>query len=234
MSQKDQTASEDPRRWTGLLALLATLIVPVALALTGVRLMMFPAFLQIEYNLPGFPPDPYGFTTQDRLYWANIALEYLLNDEGIEFLGGLRFDDNTPVYNPRELRHMVDVKQAVKVTLWVWRLSLAALIALGLWAWFARWWEVYLTGLRRGGWLTAALVGVIIVFVLAAFNVFFVAFHNVFFPPGTWMFAWSDTLIRLFPERFWQDIFIYVGVFALLGGLALGFLLRRPRRSASI
>lgn len=230
MSQKEQAMPEQPPRWANFLALLVTLLVPVALALTGVRMMMFPAFLQIEYNLPGFPPDPYGFTTQDRLYWANIALEYLLNDAGIEFLGGLRFADGSPVYNTRELRHMVDVKQAVKATLWVWRLSLTALIGFGVWAWFGRWWEAYINGLRRGGWLTVVLVGIIIVFVLAAFNVFFVAFHNVFFPPGTWMFAWSDTLIRLFPERFWQDIFIYVGAIALLGGLALGLLLRRPRR----
>jgi len=37
------------------------------------------------------------------------------------------------------------------------------------------------------------------------------------------MFAYSDTLIRLFPVRFWQDCFIYVGGFALVVGLALIF-----------
>ena len=69
----------------------------------------------------------------------------------------------------------------------------------------------------------------IIVFVLLSFGVFFVAFHNVFFDPGTWMFEFSDTLIRLFPERFWRDIFIYVGVLAGGAGLLIGFLLNKNR-----
>ena len=54
--------------------------------------------------------------------------------------------------------------------------------------------------------------------------------YSFFFQPGTWMFNYSDTLIRLFPERFWQDIFIYVGLFSGLVGLFLGFFLR-PKRS---
>jgi integral membrane protein (TIGR01906 family) len=71
------------------------------------------------------------------------------------------------------------------------------------------------------------LVGGLVLFSLAAFGIFFTAFHNVFFQPGTWQFLWSDTLIRLFPTRFWQDIFIYVGILVVLGGLALGLGLRK-------
>jgi hypothetical protein len=60
--------------------------------------------------MPGFPADRYGFTTADRLYWADIAVDYLVNTAGIEFLADLRFEDGSPVYNERELKHMVDVK----------------------------------------------------------------------------------------------------------------------------
>ncbi len=204
-----------------------TLLAPAALVLTAVRLLFAPAFLTIEYNMPNFPPDAYGFTKEDRLYWSNIALEYLINDAGIEFLGDLRFADGTAVYNERELRHMVDVKIAVKNTLIVWRLSLAALVALALWAWRGGWLDEYRRGMGRGGWLTVLLVGTIIVFVLLSFGVFFIYFHNVFFEPGTWMFEWSDTLIRLFPERFWRDIFLYVGGMAALAGAAIGYFLRK-------
>jgi uncharacterized membrane protein len=59
-----------------------------------------------------------------------------------------------------------------------------------------------------------------------AFHVIFVAFHNVFFQAGTWQFLFSDTLIRLFPERFWQDTFIALGVLAGGGGLLVGLLVR--------
>ncbi|MBN2550089.1 MAG: TIGR01906 family membrane protein [Anaerolineales bacterium] len=221
----DETKSTRPLY--RILSWVITLLTPVALVLAAVRLMLTPAFLPIEYNMPGFPADPYGFTKEDRLYWSRIASDYLLNSADISFLGDLRFEDGTPVYNERELKHMVDVKIAIQWTLIVWYISLGMLIALSLWAWKAGWLDDYRVGLSRGGFLTAALLVVILLFVLLSFGVLFVAFHDVFFEPGTWMFNYSDTLIRLFPERFWQDIFIYVGSIAISSGLAIGFGLRK-------
>lgn len=221
---------KDNKTLTNILSWVVTLIVPVALALTGVRLMMTNTFLNVEYNLPGFPPDPYGFTTQDRLHWSRIAMDYLTNPEGISFLGDLRFPDGTPLYNERELEHMVDVKIAIGGTLTIWYLSLIGLALLAMWAWRSGWMDAYLGGMSRGGFLTALLVGAIIAFAVLSFRVLFVYFHNIFFEAGTWMFYYSDTLIRLFPERFWQDIFIYVGSIALVSGLVLGFGLWRKRK----
>ena len=39
---------------------LVTLLTPVVLVLTAVRLLMMPAFLSFEYNTPNFPPDFYS------------------------------------------------------------------------------------------------------------------------------------------------------------------------------
>jgi integral membrane protein (TIGR01906 family) len=206
-----------------VLGWIVTIFVPFAIVLTGIRLMMTPAFLKIEYDMPGFPEDRYGFTKQERLYWSNIALDYLLNSADISFLGDLRFEDGTAVYNERELIHMVDVKIALRITLLVWYIALAGLFTMGLWAWRADWLHEYRHGIARGGWLTVLFVSAIILLVLLSFSVFFVAFHNIFFEPGTWLFYYSDTLIRLFPERFWRDIFIYVGVFSFVVGLVLAF-----------
>lgn len=208
-----------------LLSWLVTLIVPIALVLSGVRLLLTPLFIQVEYRTPNFPADPFGFTVEDRLYWSQIALDYLLNNQGIEFLGDLRFADGSPVYNQRELAHMIDVKTVVRYALFVWYGSLLALLILGFVAWLGRGWQSYRHGLARGGWLTVFLVAAILLFVLLGFGIFFVLFHDIFFDPGTWTFAFSDTLIRLFPERFWRDAFLAVGGFALVTGflLALGF-----------
>lgn len=217
-------------RLTRFLSILVMLLIPVALVLTSVRILLTPAFLPIEYSMPNFPADTYGFTKADRLYWSRFALDYLLNDEGIEFLGDLRFADSAMVYNERELRHMVDVKNAVQAALNVWIVTLGLLVGLGLWAWKGNWMRDYRLGLARGGRLTAALVIVIIFLVLLSFGVFFVAFHNVFFEAGTWVFNFSDTLIRLFPERFWRDIFVYVGVISAGLGLLISYLARyRPQ-----
>jgi integral membrane protein (TIGR01906 family) len=230
MSRNVQSRSS---RLYPVLSWLVVFLVPVALVLGSVRVIMFPWFLPFEYSMPGFPADPFGFSKGDRLKWSAIALDYLVNDEGISFLSDLKFRDGSPVYNERELRHMVDAKTALNGAMNVWFFSLLSLAGLGVWAYFGGWWNSFRIGLGRGGWLTVFFVLTIILLVLIAFGVFFVAFHNLFFEPGTWMFLWSDTLIRLFPERFWRDIFIYVGLISIGFGSVLALLtLGFPRRTA--
>ena len=208
--------------YTKWLMWLVAILVPVILILTSVRLLLTPLFVQIEYRTPNFPPDPYGFTQQDRLYWSQIALEYLLNDEGISFLEELEFEDGTQVYNAREFKHMLDVKEVLQYALLAWYISLGSILLLGLWAYWGGWMKAYKSGLSRGGWITVGIISVTMVAVLIGFGVFFVFFHQVFFEAGTWVFRFSDTLIRLFPQRFWRDAFIAIGLVSLAGGLALG------------
>jgi integral membrane protein (TIGR01906 family) len=223
------------------LSILVTLLAPVVLTLSVVRLLINPLYLVVMYNTPGFPADRYGFTKEERLEYGRYAVDYLVNDSGIEYLADLRFPDGqqappescqfmqdcTRLYNERELQHMVDVKFVVQGARWVWITSLSVLAVLGIWAWRGGWMDDYRWGLGRGGWLTVWLLLGIIVFALAAFGVIFVWFHQIFFESGTWMFLWSDTLIRLFPERFWRDTFIVIGLLAGGAGLALGLLLRK-------
>src|SRR5215211_9549720 len=112
------------------LASLVALIVPIALIGLGLRLLLSPLFLKLEYNMPYFPPDEYGFTKEDRLKWAPYALDYLVNSEDISYLGDLKFEDGTPLYNERELSHMEDVKRVTQRALRVWYISLALLALL--------------------------------------------------------------------------------------------------------
>ena len=200
---------------------IVVLLIPVALILTSVRLLLTPLFVNVEYRTPFFPPDPYGFSQSDRLYWSSISREYLLNDQGISFLEDLQFEDGTAVFNERELKHMVDAKDVVQKALLVWYVALLGLLVLGLWAWRGDWGGEFRRACVRGGWLTIILVGLIVIIVLIGFGVFFVFFHQVFFDPGTWIFRYSDTLIRLFPERFWRDAFLAIGGLSIAGGLIL-------------
>jgi integral membrane protein (TIGR01906 family) len=212
------------------LSWLVMILIPICLVLSVVRGLIAPAFLQIEYNLPGFPDDPYGFTKDDRLYWSQIDLNYLLNPAGISFLADLKFANGEPVYNSRELRHMVDVKNVVRGALGVWYVSIILLFGLGFWAWRGNWWIWFRAGLRRGGWLTVGLLVATGLFIFFGFDIFFVAFHNVFFASGTWTFLWSDTLIRLFPERFWYVVFMMVAGTTIGLGIILGLVFRNPSK----
>ena len=211
-----------------IISWLVTILVPLVLIGLAIRVLLSPFFYQLEYSMPYFPPDEYGFTKEDRLKWAPYAVNYLVNDADTSYLGELTFNDGTPLYNERELRHMDDVKRITQGVLRVWYISLVLLLALGVWAWFGGWWQAYLLGLKRGGWLIVGLavtIGVIVVVGIAispnVFYTFFAAFHGLFFEGDSWLFLYSDTLIRLFPLRFWQDAFLWAAVIALGGGIAL-------------
>jgi integral membrane protein (TIGR01906 family) len=220
-----------------VLSWLVALVLPVVIILSVVRLVINPAYLIFEYHTPGFPADPYGFSLQDRLYYGKFAVEYLTNSSGISFLGDLRFPagvkappptcremtDCSHLYNDRELQHMLDVKNVVNGAMHVLVISLVVLVVLALWAWIGKWFTLYLKGLQRGGIVTLIVIGLIILFVLVAFNYLFVLFHEIFFKAGTWTFLYSDTLIRLFPERFWQDTFLVVGGLSAVFGLLFFF-----------
>ena len=212
-----------------ILSWLITLLVPIALIGLGLRVLLSPLFLQVEYNMPYFPPDEFGFTKVDRLRWAPYALNYLTNSAGISYLGDLKFDDGKPLYNERELSHMEDVKRVTQGALKVWYITLAIVLLLGVWAWFGDWWWQYCLGLMRGGWLMvglAVVIGAIVVIGIAidpnVFWNFFAGFHSLFFTGNSWIFLYSDTLIRLFPLRFWEDAFLWAAAIALGGGIALG------------
>jgi integral membrane protein (TIGR01906 family) len=222
----------------GSLSALIVLLFPVVVTLTNVRLLMTPLFPRIEYALPGFPDDYYGFTREDRLKWADIAIDYLLNNEGIEFLADLRFPpgqtappascqfyldgDCNRLYNDRELRHMVDVKVVTRWALITWALGGAALLLSAAVLYYFGQAAALRSGLVGGAGLTLLLLLSMLIYLLVNFDVFFTQFHQVFFEGDTWLFLWTDTLIRLFPVRFWQDAFIFVSGATIIEALLIG------------
>jgi integral membrane protein (TIGR01906 family) len=217
-------------RFSLILSWLTALLTPLAIIMIGVRLLLTPVFPEIEYRLPGFPADSYGFSQQDRLTWSKPSIEYLVNSADIAYLGDLKFDDGTPIYVERELSHMHDVKVVVKMLLNIWYVDLAVLILLGLWAWRGGWLVAFRAGLRQGGFLTIGLLVALGTFAAISFGQFFVWFHGLFFKGDSWLFNYSDTLIRLFPIRFWQDAVIYIVGFAILLSLSLGWGLKPKAR----
>ena len=209
-----------------ILSWLVTLLLPVALTFLGLRLLLTHTFPEIEYRMPGFPADDYGFTLQDRLQWSRTSIDYLLNNADISFLGNLTFPDNSALFNKRELSHMHDVKTVVQPVLWIGYGVWFFMLGLGVWARWGGWWPEYVRGVRRGGWLTVGLVVILGILAGISFWQFFTVFHELFFKGDSWQFLYSDTLIRLFPIRFWQDAFLFAGALDVLGGLALGLGLR--------
>ncbi|HTX91327.1 MAG TPA: TIGR01906 family membrane protein [Anaerolineales bacterium] len=205
---------------------LITLLLPVALTFVGLRLLLTHAFPEIEYRLPGFPADDFGFNLQDRLHWSKLSIDYLVNGADISFLGNLTFSDGSPVFNERELSHMHDVKGVVQPVLVIGYSVWFLMLGLAVWARWGGWWPEYLAGIRRGGWLISGLVVVLGILAATSFWQFFTVFHELFFKGNSWLFDYSDTLIRLFPIPFWESAFGFAGFIDLAGGLALALGLR--------
>lgn len=208
-------------------SLLVSLVVPFFIIMTAIRVLLTPLFYQIEYRMPYFPADPFGFTFEERLEGARISVDYLVNDAGLDYFDAYTLPDGSPFYNERELSHMLDVKLLVQKMITVWWILGGLLLLSGLAAWRMGWWQAFWKALSRGGKLTLILIAAILVFVVLSFSALFTQFHMLFFSGDSWMFEYSDTLIRLFPMQFWQDAFIWVGALSILQAVAVFFLGRR-------
>lgn len=134
------------------------------------------------------------------------------------------FAGEEPLLDPRERSHMSDVSRLVRLLV---AITAAALLAVLLGAWLlrrepARRGRIMLTAAGSIGALALALAVVFAV----AFEPAFLAFHAIFFPAGTYLFAPGSDLITLFPGGFWFDATLAAGasiVLVALVVLAIGF-----------
>lgn len=210
--------------WAKILHWMISILIPPILLMLSIRIMISPLYARIEYQMPAFPDDPFGFTLEDRLRWSEPAIKYLLNTEGILFLETLEFDNGEPVFNAEELSHMEDVKQVVTGMRFALAISMLMLLVITVIASRIGSRSAALEAYRRGAWGLVGLMAAILLFVALSFNNLFTWFHQIFFESGTWQFYTSDSLIRLFPMRFWRDAFIFVAAVSLIeAGLILVF-----------
>lgn len=210
-------------RLTKTLQLVVTLLIPAVIVLTAARFLATDRFLAFEYGRTGFPPDSFGFTPRQRFVLASTNIHYVrAHLPGNEL--AKQTQDGVPVYSPREVTHMGDVRSVFQLIVQVWwgAIILSTLIGWLLW-WNRKQWELALA-VRSGGTLTVAMIGSIALLALFAWQTWFENFHFIFFKPGSWLFSYSDTLIRLFPLQFWMDATFMISTISLIGGLLLVFI----------
>lgn len=221
------------RLTAGAAAWIVTLGVPLLLILGSVRLAMTPQFLSFEYHRPDMHEDPYGFTLEDRLRWGPLGIEYLVTGADISLLGDLRFENGNPLFSARELQHMVDVKTVTQGAFFVLAAALIIVPLCALYLWRTDRRNQLMDALLRGAIFTLGGIVSVIFGAVVAWDMFFSLFHRLFFADGTWVFYTSDTLIRLYPEKFWFDTALIIGVAVIGGALAIvGLAWRSWRRHA--
>lgn len=200
-----------------VLQVLLILLVPILLVLVSVRFMLTETWLKFEYNRSGFPEDLYGWDTGVRLKYGPYGIRYLLNDEDISYLGDLKIDGQ-PAFREKELEHMEDVKVVTRGALTVLKLCLLFfVIGMGVLAYFSR--SRLLSVLFYGGASTLIAVAVLVMLVFVSWDFFFDNFHAIFFDEGSWQFYRDDTLIRLYPQQFWFESSLMVGILTIGGAV---------------
>lgn len=213
-------------------------LIPLVLVLNGVRVLArdwFPAF---EYGRSGFPRDPYGMPQAERLRLARLGLHSIQpGGKGIDLLRDTRLAGGRRAFREKELRHMAEVRRILGVGLWL-HIGMLVLLA-GASAATLRAGDPALRALvpralRTGSLLTLGLAAATALLVLVNDNVFLTGFHSIFFEGDSWRFRETDTLRRLYPDRFWSDtaILLGVGASAQAAALLVARTLWRRRRQA--
>jgi integral membrane protein (TIGR01906 family) len=206
-----------------LLRILLISLIPVILILGSARLLATDSFLTFEYSKASFPPDPYGFTPQQRFILASTNIHYvrahLPEDElSKQTLNGVA------VYNEREVTHMADVQAVFQIILRIWQAAFILLLLLAVIFLQNGKQEAFASAIQWGGLVTAGMILAIALLAIFAWQAWFDLFHRFLFVPGSWLFSYTDTLIRLFPIKFWFDATLTISVLAFVAGILLAFI----------
>lgn len=222
-----------------VVAAIALTVTPI-LVVNAFRVLATDTFVRHEIDRGGLPPDRYGLTTAERRGLALTGLDSILpGSEGIVLLRRATLPDGLTAFDSRELRHMGDVRTRLGISYRAQFAVLAILLVLTV-ALFRspRWRSVVPWGLVAGSLVTigiAVLAGLVI---LLGFDSFFLRFHELFFSGQSWRFSDTDTLLRIYPEAFWQDTALLAAAMvvaqAVAVGLAAAWWLRRLRRPTAL
>jgi len=214
-----------------ILILLTILLVPLVIVPGVVRLLVTDQYLAFEYGKSDFPKDVFGFEPNQRLSHASDSLRYIVEKRPPAFLADQKHD-NAPLYDPREVSHMQDVQNVFQAVWNLWKISsvlfIICVLALTL---VEGGRKLIAAALKAGGLITVGLFALIGISAAVAWQGWFVLFHRFFFAEGSWLFSYSDTLIRLFPQKFWFDSAITLFVLNIAVGLLLAWIGQRWSKS---
>lgn len=222
------------RTITLLLGIAIALAVPVILAVNGLRLVTNDEYVRAVYERGGVLDDRYGLSSDERTRLALVGLSSITPaSPGIELLREAKLGNGEPAFNARELAHMTDVRTLVARA---YRFQVVLVIAIGILALvlglLRSMRSLVPVALARGAVLTVVLAVAVAIVAATSYSSFETPFHTIFFERDTWRFAETDTLRRLYPDRFWLDTAIVIGGLAVLQALAVFLLARLWARRA--
>ncbi len=204
-------------------AFLVAVATPIVIVGAALALLLTPAWIGFEQErsgvpaLTGFPPD------QVRRVTGSIGSDLVAGPPSFAVAVG-----GQPVLDASERSHMADVRGVLVAFGAGVAIALAALLVLVVpnrhrpWAW---------RSVSRGAAALALAVVGLGAWVVVSFDTAFLAFHLVAFPEGNFSFdPRTERLVQLFPEQFWSDSAIAMGVLLLTASIATAAIAERVAR----
>jgi integral membrane protein (TIGR01906 family) len=205
------------RRAPWIVGLLLAVATALLIALAGPLLLFNPWYVTGEQARTGVPM--LLATSQaevDRVTGQVLADIWTAGDFSVSL------DGSTQLLTDAERSHMRDVSSFVRllatITLTAAFVMIACLLVLRREP--GRIGGLLLSAASAVG-VAALIVGVIFA---VAFDQAFLAFHELFFPQGNFLFGPESNLLRLFPEQFWFDASLLAGTSIVLSALVVAIL----------
>jgi len=224
-------------RWAA--ATLFVVAVPLFLLLSNVRIAAVEPRVY-EYSFDRY--DAVARTDVDRVQLdraARVIASYFGNDESQLAIRVTIDGREQPLFNPREVLHMRDVKRLFQRVFSLHEIAFVYIVgyvaAVVLWSR-----ELSMRRLAEqcvvAGGVTMGVMAVAAVAVSVGFDDLFRRFHLLSFANDFWLLnPRTDHLIQMFPRGFWFDVSLAIGVLtmvegALLASAGLGYLALLRRR----
>jgi integral membrane protein (TIGR01906 family) len=189
----------------------------VVILLAGPLVLFNPAFTSLLQERHGVA-EAFGVPQAE----VDLATGEILGDLFTDGDFDAALADGPPLLNERERSHMHDVARLVRI------LAISVVVAAFVAVISARRMRgeprrVGAVMLRTSGVIGAAALAMALTFAVA-FEPAFLAFHAIFFPPGTFLFEPGSNLITLFPEGFWFDASLAAGATIVLSAVIVALI----------
>jgi integral membrane protein (TIGR01906 family) len=224
------TITRAGRKVTSVGWAVASAVVIVAVPVVLVTSSLNALFYNPDFYLQGQLRWAIGRTTEytaEQLRPVNRALVDFFGSPTLPLPSALQDEGaSRDVFNQREVGHMNDVRDIVRLVGRIGNLFLTLALAAVIGRFVAR---------GRGAWRWAAgrlgagaglTIGVVVLFgalTMVDFEQLFLAFHEMSFSNDLWQLdPRTDNLIRFFPFEFWYDATVTVALRTVLSALVVG------------
>lgn len=201
-------------------ALLFVIALPIALVATNVRIVVNEPRVY-EYAADHYDtPSATGIPRAELLRASSELRDYFNRDDGEPIFVRVE-KDGAPIslFNRRETAHLQDVRTLFQASFRVQEaaviFALAYVVTVFLWAREGSL-RMLATQIVLSGLLGLAVIGIVGAIAVAGFDQSFDWFHRIAFDNDLWKLdSTRDHLIQMFPEDFWRDVSLWVGVATL-------------------